>query len=284
MNLDFLRHGHGIEKFWNNEAMHFPDQKGLISSLPSINDLIISHTGSIISGKWTEPVNSNINASITKKDGSHEQLIAIDLVTARNCYVNGFSLCFGDLSSSILSLQNLKTLATDLFGYPDLIAVTAYLSPPNSTGVLHYDRQHNFFIQKDGCKRWSVSKEPAVNNPYENLVYSGLPQSFLDEMNERGYKIRLPKDCGRTTYVLEPGDVLYVPPGFYHSPETMDQPSLHYTLTIEPACFWKDFNSETFSKLLSSDGSLTLDYRFLSVEDKAKLFQDCINYIIPRSN
>ncbi len=176
----------------------------------------------------------------------------------------------------------LKGQAVDIFGYEDLIAVTGYLSPPKAVGVLHFDRQHNFFIQKEGTKRWFISERAAIRNPHENLLYAGLNKDFLDDMKARGYEISLPRDCGKRMYELNPGDVLYVPPGFYHSPETLDVHSLHYTLTIEPACFWKDFNKVIFNKLLSSKGKLFEDYRFLSEKQKSELFKECLDLIISK--
>jgi ribosomal protein L16 Arg81 hydroxylase len=114
------------------------------------------------------------------------------------------------------------------------------------------------------------------------LVFAGLTQSFVDDMKASGYEISLPRDCGRKMYELNPGDVLYVPPGFYHSPETLGDPSLHYTLTVEPACFWKDFNKDMFSKLLSSNGIFFEDYRFLSNDQKSELTNNCLNLIMSR--
>ena len=283
MTLDFLHEYKNIGKYWNKEVVFFPNQNLLSSSLPAARELINCFNGNFVSGQWTEPLNVNINASSVNPDGSHQQLLSIDINDARNCYLNGFSLCFGDMSLSNDHISALKAKAVEIFGYPDLIAVTGYLSPPKAIGVLHYDRQHNFFIQREGTKWWYVSEKSAIKNPHENLIYAGLTQSFVDDMKARGYEISLPRDCGRNMYELNPGDVLYIPPGFYHSPETLDEPSLHYTLTVEPACFWKDFNKDIFTKLLSSNGKFFEDYRFLSEDEKSDLTNDCLNLVINRS-
>jgi hypothetical protein len=277
MDLDFLLDGGNIQKYWNNQAKFFISKNLLSSALPGKTDLINYFNGNFFSDNWVEPSNVNINASRIDENGSYSQLLSIDINLARRFYSDGFTLCFGDLSFNSRSIAALKEKAVDIFGHSDLIAVTAYLSPPDTSGVLHYDRQHNFFIQREGKKRWFVSEKAAVKNPHENLVYAGLTQSFFENMNKRGYEISLPKDCGRNLYELNPGDVLYIPPGFYHSPETLSAPSLHYTLTIEPACFWKDFNNDMFSKLLASNGKFFADYRFLSEFEKNELIADCLN-------
>ena len=282
MNLDFLTTTKNINKYWNNEVVFFPKQTLLSSSLPSAANLINCFKGNFDSGQWSEPLNVNINASCINQDGSHQQLLSIDINAARNCYLNGFSLCFGDMSSSIDAIATLKAKAVDIFGYSELIAVTGYLSPPKAIGVLHYDRQHNFFIQIEGTKRWIVSEKAAIKNPHENLIYAGLTQSFIRDMKSRGYEISLPRECGNNDFELNPGDVLYVPPGFYHSPETLGDPSLHYTLTVEPACFWKDFNKDIFAKLLSSDGQFFKDYRFLDEDQKSELTKQCLSIIMEK--
>ena len=279
MTNNFLDNKSAISTIWNSKSFLFSNQDSLCMQLPSVSKLLSFLTGRYENGAWIKRAYSSINASKVNIDNSHQQFLSIDIDTAQKLYVDGFSLCFGDLSSAIEDVYAIKKQAITTFDYEELIAVTAYFSPPRAIGVLHFDRQHNFFIQREGSKRWFVSEKAAIENPYTNLVYSGLSQDFFDDMKARGYNILLPNQCGKKVYELKPGDVLYIPPGFYHSPETLDNPSLHYTLTIEPACFWEDFNKSLFSKMLSSKGKFNLDYRFLNHADKEKLISDCMQYL-----
>jgi hypothetical protein len=280
MTLDFLNNVESIDQYWNQETVIFRNQTAASSPLPSANSLISHFVGRLSSNEWLKPLDVNINASRLKEDGSVCQLMGLDIPSARESYKKGFSLCFGDLSAGVRSIAQLKEAATKIFGFPELIMITGYLSPARATGILHFDRQHNFFIQKEGIKRWLVAEKSAVKNPHENLVYPGLTQSFFDRLKKRGYEILMPQDCGRSLYELHPGDVLYVPPGFYHSAETQNETSLHYTLTVEPACFWKDFNEQMFSNLLASSGKFFEDYRFINDQAKTKLFADCLDTIM----
>lgn len=268
-----------IRRFWNKECAFFPKQQSLSDSLPSASNLISLFTGHYSNGSWVKSLAVNINASRINNDGSHQQLLSIGIEAACERYLDAFTICFGDLATSCEQIAALKDRAAEFFGFGELIAVTGYLSPPNSTGVLHYDRQHNFFIQREGTKRWFVSEKPATPNPHDNLVYTGTPQKFFDEMKAKDYHIALPKECGRQVFELNPGDVLYVPPGFYHSPETLSSASLHYTLTLEPACFWRDFTKDCFLKMLSNNGIFMLDYRFITDEERRQLINDCIERI-----
>lgn len=280
MNLDFIKNHDHIANYWNSDVIKFSNQSSFLSSLPDVSNLMKCFTGSFESGNWISPIGVNINASILLKDGSYQQQLGIDVNTARRYYADGFSLCFGDMADSIGQITLLKSKALEIFGHSDLISVTGYLSPEKAIGVLHFDRQHNFFIQREGSKRWTVSEKAAVKNPHENLLYPSVTQSFLHEMKNLGYEIEIPRDCGRKIYDLNPGDVLYIPPGFYHSPETLSKYSLHYTLTVEPACFWKDFNKKIFLKLLASEGKFFADYRFMTDSQRSQLFQECLNELL----
>lgn len=282
METNFLDNKESLSRIWNKESHLFSQQDSLCMQLPPASKLISALTGRFEDRIWRPGAYANINASKINLDGSHQQFMSVDLNTAQKLYIDGFSLCFGDISGIVDDTASLIKHAIKAFNYSNLIAVTAYLSPPKAIGVLHFDRQHNFFIQREGTKRWFVSEKAAIQNPYANLVYSGLSQDFFDSMNENGYHILLPSKCGKKMYELNPGDVLYIPPGFYHSPETLDDPSLHYTLTIEPACFWEDFNKTLFSKMLSSKGKFNLDYRFLDQADKDRLFADCMQHILSK--
>ena len=286
MKADFLRQN-PPQVYWNKRVVQFKGAAPFIVELPSAGQLVQILSGAFISGQWVEPLGVKINASRLSDDGSSQQMLALGIEEARKAYNNGFSLCSGDLSDDIPSLRELKADSSNYFENKDLIAITGYLSPINAVGVLHFDRQHNFFIQVEGSKRWTVSERAAITNPFDNLVYTGTPQKFFDSMGQRGYKILMPRDCGRATYDLMPGDVLYVPPGYYHSPETTSGGSLHYTLTIEPACFWKTYNDRLFDVMLANTHIFLEDYRFLDDVERMKLFEECLrlaNQIDPRSN
>ena len=280
MKLEFLELARSEDSYWNSKVAFFRAQQSAGSSLPNAEQLIRSFEPGFKNSAWHASPPVSINASRLSESGVAVQRIGITTSEAQQCFKSGFSLCFGDLSHQIENVGLLRNAAAEILGYPDTILVTAYLSPPTSVGILHYDTQHNFFIQREGTKRWFVSDRAAVNNPHRNFIYNGAPASFFNEMAEQGLKISLPGECGRTEYILHPGDVLYVPPGFYHSPETLDEHSLHYTLTVEPACFWFDFQRHIFAKLLKSGGNLYRDCRFDEEAEKHRHFDSCIKYII----
>jgi hypothetical protein len=279
MNLRFLNSENKLREYWNQKTLLFANQTQLSESLPRTNQLVRLLTGHFDGNVWKKPINVSINASSPRVGENIHQHFALDVERAMDLFENGFTLCLSDLTPHIDTLERLKDEAVEIFGYPESIVVTGYLSPKGASGVLHFDRQHNFFIQVEGSKVWTVSNIHAVKNPFENLVYTNTTESFFNEMAEKGYRIRLPRECGRRELTLTPGDVLYLPPGFYHSAQTENQSSLHYTLTIEPVCFWKEHNQNLFDKLLSSDGYFFQDYRFLTTEERKLLSKYCIDLL-----
>ena len=85
----------------------------------------------------------------------------------------------------------------------------------------HYDVHEVFAVQTEGEKVWSL---------YEGRVIN--PVGYPPGMTQTDFN----KDCGRlvSTITMKPGDVLYMPRGFYHDTVTPDQPSLHVSFTVMP--------------------------------------------------
>jgi len=86
------------------------------------------------------------------------------------------------------------------------------LSAPNSTTPVHIDPEHNFFMHIRGPKRFDVglwkdddAKQIAMKR------YYGEDHRFVDRMPD-----------GATTYNLEPGEGLYLPPHAPHMVKTFD--------------------------------------------------------------
>ena len=275
VNLDFLGAKPEIAGYWNNRVVAFKGQRQILDHLPCSDEIVRQLSEKIENGVWEAPIEIPVNVSKLESDGSHIQEVGVSFDRAKSRYGGGFSICFGDLSESFAQLKRLKEAAGHIFGEPSLISITGYLSPQGSTGVLHFDRQHNFFLQKEGRKRWLVGSTAAIKNPVENFVYNNVPLDLFERYESMGYKIKLPKDCGREEFVLAPGDALYVPPGFFHSPQTLDTHSFHYTLTLEPNCFWNSVLSKSQRLVMRNHENFYADWRFLQEAEKDDLLIKC---------
>lgn len=112
------------------------------------------------------------------------------------------------------------------------LGVNLFLTPPHSQGFpLHFDPVAVFIIQVAGAKRWRIW-EPTYEHPIETKL-SGLHLQKIMEKDTSKLKL-----CEEV--VLKAGDFFYMPRGFYHEVTTVDELSLHLTLTLHPL-YWVDF-------------------------------------------
>ncbi|MEO9189163.1 MAG: cupin domain-containing protein [Acetobacteraceae bacterium] len=99
-----------------------------------------------------------------------------------------------------------------------------YLTPPQGRGFSpHWDNHDVFILQVVGSKDWKVEKQ--------RRTFPGKDQSMDDEGRElRG---------DLYSFILEQGDIIYIPRGFVHAAECGSEPSLHITLGVT-GVFWED--------------------------------------------
>jgi hypothetical protein len=85
----------------------------------------------------------------------------------------------------------------------------------------HYDVHEVFAVQTEGEKVWNLYEGREID-----------PVGYPPGMTQTDFN----KACGRlvSTITMKPGDVLYMPRGFYHDTVTPDQPSLHVSFTVMP--------------------------------------------------
>jgi len=101
------------------------------------------------------------------------------------------------------------------FGYST--QVNAYCSWPGRQGFSsHYDTHEVFILQIDGTKKWQV---------FTDTIKYPLPE-------QKSSSLVPPQGEPDLSCILNPGDVLYIPRGYWHYALTLDEPSLHLTLGV----------------------------------------------------
>jgi hypothetical protein len=113
-------------------------------------------------------------------------------------------------------LANNLALAVD---HP--VQVNAYLSPSNARGLdLHFDYHDVFVVQLGGSKRWRVWTPLArTTNPVKGPHSISPPR--IEELGDPLLDLTM---CA--------GDCLYLPRGYPHAAETVDQHSDHLTIGL----------------------------------------------------
>ena len=100
--------------------------------------------------------------------------------------------------------------------------------------AMHYDPHDVFVLQVHGNKRWYIYDQEEINPLPEEKAKAGRasPRNVVAE------------------FMLEAGDVLYVPRGLFHRAEVTDQDSVHLTFGIHTnkGLDWADSLRETIAK------------------------------------
>jgi len=271
--LDPITKREFFTNYWNQKPLVVKGSGHKFDDLPPKSALPKMSSGSLDDNYWSETSNLTAHASTVNGNGKLVQLNNVPISMYAQLYNSGYSLCFNDVSYAD---ERFRELVEDTQSLSDLrasVSVTCYLSPPNSNGVLHFDHQHVFFMQREGAKYWRVSENPAIKNPVENFLYPNADQEYLDEMELKGYAISVPSQCGFQDIKLETGDLLYMPPGFYHAPHTQESNSFHYTLTLDTVSFWNMLMSSMRLELLKNCSSFNYDVRVLGQADRKRFFE-----------
>lgn len=125
------------------------------------------------------------------------------------------------------------------------VAANAFMTPANSRGFMpHFDTHDVFILQLEGKKHWAL---------YDQREYLPLDRQIYlvdqDTIDKPLYE-----------YILEAGDLLYVPRGMLHGPYTTDQPSLHLTMGYRPLR-WRDYLSAMIDVIAENESELRKSIR-----------------------
>ncbi|MGP0058666.1 MAG: cupin domain-containing protein [Beijerinckiaceae bacterium] len=178
-----------------------------IETLLSDEDTPLERIG--VAGKVQAPQLSPVSLQIYS---------TVDMVT--RAYVNGRTIVLNGLQRRIKAIQTLAGCLECHFG--SRIHANAYLTPANSQGFdPHYDTHDVFILQVAGSKCWKVGGQP-IRFPLEEF-----PLQRADAET-----FRCSDDAAE--FVLNKGDILYIPRGIVHEARATTDASLHLTIGNDP--------------------------------------------------
>jgi ribosomal protein L16 Arg81 hydroxylase len=128
-----------------------------------------------------------------------------------------------------------------------------YLTPSHGKGFTpHWDNHDVFILQVVGSKDWNIEQQRRT-----------LPNKG-ETMGDEGRELR----GDLHSFVLEQGDVIYIPRGFVHAAECGSEPSLHVTLGVT-GVFWDDLLHAAVTAAVLRDDRLrhTLPLGFVRTPD-----------------
>jgi ribosomal protein L16 Arg81 hydroxylase len=172
--------------------------------------------------------------------------------------------CFLDPSSPLRSLLRDMELSLQ---HP-LDSLSCYVSPPDGKGLgPHHDESEIFTLQISGTKRWRIFHRVASDQPG---IYNA--KELADPVQD---------------FVLNPGDLLYLPSGYVHDVIPTGTPSFSLTIVFSPFR-WRAVLDLLLTKLVSSSafvepipaGVLFARTRADSLEEELRVRLDLIRNAI----
>lgn len=159
----------------------------------------------------------------------------IDPVAVNRLFAEGATVIVSNLQERLPKLAGFCRALERVFSAR--VQTNIYLTPAHSQGFkAHYDGHDVLVLQVEGTKEWRI---------YDTPVHLPLPeQGFnphdvpIGEMTDR--------------FVLEPGDMVYVPRGLTHDAVSTDRTSLHITTGLMMRS-WADLMVEAVRALALED-------------------------------
>ncbi len=160
--------------------------------------------------------------------------VAAPLEMARRLLDAGMTLSFDELQRSLPKLQALAGSVASMIGAVGPVSINCFLSPDKSGLAWHFDCTHGIILQLSGEKRWQLGPQVAAPPFHLQLDALSTPPT-TSALKELGYLYPDP-DENPDEIVLQPNDVLYVPPGRWHRAFARGT-SCHLSIIIRPYGF-----------------------------------------------
>ncbi|ATB37442.1 hypothetical protein CYFUS_002864 [Cystobacter fuscus] len=145
--------------------------------------------------------------------------IEIEPTQVREALASRTTVCVNDITAGDAVLAEFAAHIKRQMNLATPVRFNCYLSPDGEGLDTHYDARHATIIQISGSKRWLYSRLPATNYPLANALVQKDGQIRHGEHNNRRQKLDVPTpdESQFEEVLLEPGDLLYLPPGTWHN-------------------------------------------------------------------
>src|SRR6185369_15073274 len=161
-----------------------------------------------------------------------------------------------NVSASSLVDQRLASVAAHIkaeLHHPGEIQIIGTLSAKENGWPPHVDAVSGLLIQCQGRKRFRFSTEPVTQWPRFHTIFGndGKPSYFGKDI-ESWEEIEPINIESLQEVVMEPGDVLFLPPGTVHATEALSENTLTLGLMCQPANFLNLMNRALECILISN--------------------------------
>lgn len=182
--------------------------------------------------------NETVDCPILGSDGNHRSP-----ALAKAAFNDGFTVVINHVHESQAPVSQLcAELEAEL---DQRVGCNLYLTPANAKGFkAHCDAQDTLFLQLEGSKLWKVWAPDA-----DQL------DAVLPVRQDRSVQSKAPDREPDIELLLERGDSLYMPRGWFHTGVAQESHSLHITLGVRPT-IWADVLTAWLSDKIQTTPSL----------------------------
>ncbi|MBO6675788.1 MAG: hypothetical protein JJ908_12000 [Rhizobiales bacterium] len=174
------------------------------------------------------------DATITPADFAYESGF-IDAVRVNQLFADGATIIMSNLQERLPTLARFCRALENVFS--SRIQTNIYLTPAHSQGFrAHYDNHDVLVLQVEGTKEWRIYDHP-VELPLNTQAFNPHDVPIGEQTD---------------SFVLEPGDMCYVPRGLTHDAVATDQTSLHITTGLMTRT-WADLVTEAVIAVAHKD-------------------------------
>jgi hypothetical protein len=166
--------------------------------------------------------------------------------------LNSGTVIFNNIGAHIPRLAGLTLASTDALSLPGALNMYVTARGMRTSAPPHTDRQDVLVVQMEGAKRWRVFSPPTDGNVKPNADpfargkgLDNLPLHTLVEGAEGRLGCELLLDV-----ITREGDILFIPAGFPHTTDTVDNDddakydaSIHLTFNIDTHVWGLDYLS-----------------------------------------
>ena len=168
-------------------------------------------------------------------DTNHFGNIAVAPELAPSMLRSGATLYFNQPEFRSRSfLRWVKTIEKDLGLGAGSISPSVFFSSRGKGARMHFDSTESFVVQLSGRKEWRIAPNTKVPFPPVNYLERGAVPEALAPWMKRPMKA--PTKVRKI--VLEPGSVMYLPRGWWHATQTLEDSAHLDLLTDIPT--WAD--------------------------------------------
>jgi bifunctional lysine-specific demethylase and histidyl-hydroxylase MINA len=153
-------------------------------------------------------------------DRSGQRQFVPDPVQVQQHLARGASLVLNEIETLVPGILRIINAFTEGLGAKS--SANAYISQQNHQAFdTHYDKTDVFALQVYGQKRWRVY-EGQMEAPVIHARFAGMPKELVQR--HRGKVQR--------EFVMNTGDLLYLPRGRFHDALATDGPSIHLSFAV----------------------------------------------------